>query len=173
MNSEMAIDLNVMQFCTFRIEHRLFGINIVSVKEINHEINYTPIAHTHPAVKGYMNLRGQIVLLICLRNLLGYPEVQLENQSVIFFKTSLFEFMGIIVDEVGDITKVDISQIEFVDLCKKSSINTEIQHINSFKAEKHKIAHELIKGACKLQNELMMILDEYKIIPAFSKNDLD
>ncbi|MBF0525581.1 MAG: hypothetical protein HQK56_10850, partial [Deltaproteobacteria bacterium] len=42
------------QFCSFWLSGRLFGVDILDVKEINSEITFTPIFHASKEVKGYV-----------------------------------------------------------------------------------------------------------------------
>ena len=65
-------DTEMHRFCTFRLSDRLYGVNINDVKEINTEISYTPIFHATEEIKGYINIRGQIYLLLDLRKIFGF-----------------------------------------------------------------------------------------------------
>ena len=59
------------QFVTFWIDQYLFGVNILNVREINSHTDATPVPLAHEAIRGLINLRGQIVTLLDLRYLLG------------------------------------------------------------------------------------------------------
>ncbi len=50
----------------------LFGIDINAVKEIDRNIDYTPVPDAAPHIVGLLNMRGQIVTLINLARLMGY-----------------------------------------------------------------------------------------------------
>ena len=58
---------SMLRYCTFRLSGRLYGVDIEDVKEINTEVNFTPIFHASREIKGYINIRGQIYLLLDLR----------------------------------------------------------------------------------------------------------
>ncbi len=57
-NGVEVIEDDVIQFCTFRLSSRLFGINILDVKEVNADkINFTQVFHANKAIRIY-ELKG-------------------------------------------------------------------------------------------------------------------
>ena len=101
------------QFCTFRIRGRLYGIDIKDVKEVSPETSFTKIFHAPSSVKGYMNIRGRIYLLLDLRQMLGLETKAVDDTSrVILFKDEVDENFGILVDHIADIVTTDEAQIE-------------------------------------------------------------
>ena len=67
-----TVETQKRQFCTFWISGRHLGVDVLDVKEINSEINLTPIFHAPKEVIGYVNIRGQIYLILDLRLILGF-----------------------------------------------------------------------------------------------------
>jgi hypothetical protein len=74
------------QYCCFRISRRLYGVNILEVKEISPVVDFTPIFHAPQGIKGYVNIRGQIYLLLDLRLILGFEAQEIDSscRSVLF-----------------------------------------------------------------------------------------
>ncbi len=76
MNTEMSSRTSgtglSMKICSFRLSDRLFGVNILDVKEVNSDIEITPIYHARDSIRGYMNIRGQIHLVVDLRTEFGF-----------------------------------------------------------------------------------------------------
>lgn len=139
------------QFCTFWLSHRLFGVDIIDVKEISHEMTFTPIHHAPKEVKGYVNIRGQIHLVIDLRTLLGLEEnVINDNNCVILFKQTVGEPFGVLVDNIGDIVKVSNDQIE----SRLKSVET----INNNGFENANISN-FIDCVSKLKNNILIVLN--------------
>lgn len=118
------------QFITFRLNKQLFGINIYLVREINQNLEITPVPKTHNYVRGLINLRGQIVTILDLRVRLGRPagDIQ-ENNHNIILKTNheiaklrgldiddeycgRDDGIGLLVDELGDVVEIDESSID-------------------------------------------------------------
>ena len=62
---------NPRLFCSFRVEGKLYGVDILDVKEVTTEMMYTRIAHAPDEVLGLVNIRGHIHLALDLRRLLG------------------------------------------------------------------------------------------------------
>lgn len=116
---------------TFNIGKDFFGIDIRFVKEINTNTNIMPVPLTSNSVKGLLNVRGQIVLVMDIPTILGGDSAKVsEESSVIILKTvedlSHCDFgidknkisniddkpIGIISDNVAEVITVDESCIE-------------------------------------------------------------
>ncbi|HBI14160.1 MAG TPA: hypothetical protein DDY20_01330 [Desulfobulbaceae bacterium] len=144
------------RFCSFRLSGRLYGVDIRDVKEINTEINYTPIFHAIKEIRGYINIRGQIYLLLDLREIFGFPGKQIdESNRVVLFMAEVGDLCGILVDSIEDVVTVDESLIE-----------------NRRKNERdvpegiERRAADVGEGVCKLENELLILLDARRLVQA-------
>ena len=60
-----------IQYCTFEVDDRLFGLDVDCVQEVLRAQDITRVPLAPPSVAGLMNLRGQIVLVLDLRTQLG------------------------------------------------------------------------------------------------------
>lgn len=151
LEKEQSVLSGIRQFITFHVAGRFFGVNILDVKEISSETEFTPVFHAPEEVKGYVNIRGRIHLVLDLRHLLGFetggPQ---QNSRVVLFKQETGESFGVLVDDVGDVVKVDESQIE--DRRKK-----EEQAFDE--AERRKYDTDLSLGICRLEGKLLVILN--------------
>lgn len=148
----------IYRFCTFRLSDRLYGVNIEDVKEINTEVNYTPIFHAPQEIKGYINIRGQIYLLLDIRRIFGFVEKEIDELSrVVLFMPYVGEPCGILVDRIDDVVSVDEQMIE-----------------NRRKNEKkapdgiERRAADVGEGVCKLENELLIILNAKRLLNSLS-----
>ena len=100
-NAELAVEGISRQFCTLWVSGKLFGFDILDVKEVNLETDFTPISHSPAEVKGYVNVRGQIYLILDLRVLLGLDPAEIQRESrLVLFKPSIGESIGVLVDKV-------------------------------------------------------------------------
>ena len=68
-------------FCTFRVDGRLFGVDILDVKEVTAETTFTRVAHAPDEVLGLVNIRGHIYLALDLRRLLGMPATRRDGRQ--------------------------------------------------------------------------------------------
>jgi len=137
---------NTKQYCTFLLNDFFFGVEVEKVQEVirHQKMTRTPLAPSH--VRGLINLRGQIVTAIDLRRLLemgAFTEDQKPMNVIIHSKGGGISFQ---VDEIGDVLEVDDSSFEYPPETLKG------------------VARELIHGACKLKNRLLLILDADKAV---------
>src|ERR1700733_4454596 len=101
----------------------------------------TRVPLAHPVVRGLINLRGQIVTAIDLRRRLEFddrPDDQLPLNVVVHTEDGAG---SLLVDEIGDV--LDVSDDDF-ELPPETLQGT---------------ARELIRGAYKLEDRLLLILD--------------
>ncbi len=141
------------QFCTFFLQNYFFGINVQQVQEVfrYHEQTRVPLAPK--VVSGLINLRGQIVTVIDLRRRLELDErsdAQPPMNVVVRHGDSV---VNLLVDEIGDV--VDVAD----DLFEPPPETLE------------GVARELIMGAYKLEDRLLLILDTEKAVDLERLND--
>jgi chemotaxis signal transduction protein len=133
----------VRRYCSFWVGSHLYGIDILEVKEINAENAFTPIHHAPPKVRGYVNIRGQIHLVIDPREPLGLPpEDRTEGKMLLIFKPAVAEASAMLVDRVGDIIEVPEDRIE-----------------DDAEQKVPGQGGELATGVCKLDGQLMVVLN--------------
>lgn len=118
------------QYSTFRLGDRLFGLDLMMIREINRILDITPVPHAREHIRGLINLRGQIVTIMDLAVRLGLPsqEIGEESHNIILktnaelasarqaggtthFTTSV-DLVGFLVDAIGDVVEADESAIE-------------------------------------------------------------
>jgi len=117
------------QYSTFRLGDRMFGLDIVLIREINRILDITPVPHSHSHIRGLINLRGQIVTILDLGVRLGLPsrEITDESHNIILKTTSELaatrltngqhivtstDLVGFLVDAIGDVVEADEATIE-------------------------------------------------------------
>ncbi len=128
---------------TFFIKGNLFGIDILALKEINRNIEYTSIPGAPSHIVGLLNLRGQIVTLFNLAGMMGYGGDEEDgplNCIILKNKPDNPDYIGFIIDRPGSV--VDIVE----DICEPPPAN-----ISSFEKK-------FISEVVKLEDHLLMIL---------------
>jgi len=105
-------NLNPRQIATFRVGSMLFGIDVSIVQEVIRAQRMTRVPLAPPVVKGLINLRGQILTAIDLREVLGM-EPRSEDQAPmnVVIQTSS-DNISILVDRIEDVIDMEISRIE-------------------------------------------------------------
>ncbi|MEC4882129.1 MAG: chemotaxis protein CheW [Scytonema sp. PMC 1070.18] len=141
--------LKSQQFCTFLLDSIFFGVEVERVQEVIRYQHTTRVPLAPPVVHGLINLRGQIVPVIALRRCLELNELSQKS----FSKQLSFnvvvknddEVISLLVDDVGEVLEVSEDCFESPPKTLKGR------------------ARELIRGAYKLENQLLLILDIDKI----------
>jgi len=157
-SQQESVDNITRRFCTFRLSGRLYGVDIQDVKEINTEIKYTPIFHAPEKIKGYINIRGQVYLLLDLRKIFGFEEKEIdENSRVVLFMPAVGDPCGILVDSIDDVVTVDDKFIE-------NRRQNQDDHEGSDRR-----GTDVGEGVCKLKDELLIILNAKKLFNSINR----
>lgn len=129
------------QFCTFVVDGHYFGLDVLKVQEIIRfqEMPRVPLAP--PVVRGLINLRGQIVTAIDLRRRLDLSERPPEQLPVNVIVQTSDGAVSLLVDEIGDVLEVSD------DLFERPPDTLQGP------------ARNLIRGAYKLDQRLLLVLD--------------
>ena len=134
------------QYCTFYLDGLFFGVDVQKVQEVIRYQEMTRVPLAPPVVRGLINLRGQIVTAIDLRRrleLADRPADQLPVNVVIHTDDGA---VSLLVDEIGDVLKVSEKLFENPPETLKGT------------------ARELIRGAYKLPDGLLLILDSERTV---------
>ncbi len=142
----MEINVLEKQYCTFYLCDLFLGIEVTRVQEVlkYNEITSVPLAPK--VICGLTNLRGQIVTAIDLRRRLELPERPAEDNYmniIIKNEESVYSFL---VDKIGDVIEISEKNFEPAPETLKG------------------VARELIKGAYKLKESLLLILDTHQVL---------
>jgi len=134
------------QYCTFFLGDEYFGLDVLKVQEIVRKQTVTRVPLAHPMVRGLINLRGQIVTAIDLRQRLDLPACREDCEPVNVVVQTDDGAVSLLVDEIGDVLEVDERQFERPPETLRGS------------------ARDLIQGAYKLTDRLLVILDPELVV---------
>lgn len=147
---------NSLQVATFRLEGRLFGVDIRKVKEITEETRLVPVHHAAPGIGGLLNIRGQIHLVVDLRIEFRFPPRKPDSRSrVLLFKPNVDEPFGVLVDGVEDILEIDPSTM--VDR-RQGDANGDLL------SDQRRARRNLCLGVCPLPRELLLLLNPHNLL---------
>lgn len=120
--------MSTIQFVTFDVNDRKYGIDILRVREVLKQVICSPVPGAHPAIVGLMNLRGQVVTVIDLGQRLDAQALTQERNTCLILKTDEelerqdllgqvsgrigTDAVGILVDEMGEVASVDRVDLE-------------------------------------------------------------
>lgn len=111
MNTENS---KAREYVTVLVAGQLFGVPVLSVRDVLREQPLTPIPLASPEIVGALNLRGRVVTAIDLRTRLGLPPREEGASSMNLVVALDGELYSFLVDEVGDVLKLDMETYEVV-----------------------------------------------------------
>lgn len=134
------------QFCTFFVDGMYCGVEVLRVQEVIRYQDMTRVPLAPAVVHGLINLRGQIVTAIDLRERLGLkprPEGVLPMNVVVRTADGA---TSLLVDEIGDVVTV-----------REEDFERPPETISG-------VTRELIEGVFKLKDRLLIIVDTERAI---------
>jgi purine-binding chemotaxis protein CheW len=134
------------QLATFRLDGDLYGVEVEHVQEVLRSQGLTRVPLAPRAVAGLINLRGQVVTAIELRERLGRPPRPEGTDAVVIVVRLHGEAVSLLVDSIADVVDVDAADFE----APPDTLEGP--------------GRELIRGAYKLQGQLLLALDVHKAV---------
>lgn len=135
------------QYVSFRLGTQWLGVPVNVVQEVLNPQSIRRVPRAPSEVAGLLNLRGQIVTAVDLRQRLGLPEYTEERGSMNVVVRHGQESFSLLVDDVGDVINVSGQKLEPVP--------------NSLDAQWKAVT----KGVFRLEKRLFVILN----VPAVLK----
>ena len=138
------------QYLTFTVTGELFGVAIVSIKEIIEYRSTTGVPMMPEFMRGIINLRGRVVPVIDLAVRFGRPRSEVTPRSCIVIieaqQHGEQHDLGIVVDAVSAVTDI---------------ADADIEPAPSFGA---KLRREFITGMGKIGEKFVILLDVGKVL---------
>jgi purine-binding chemotaxis protein CheW len=138
-------------FCTLSVAGILYGIEVARVQEVLRAQRLTRVPLAHGVVAGLMNLRGQIVTAIDLRRRLALPERPAGKAPTHVVVQAGGAVVSLLVDDVGDVIPISSEAFEPVPETVRRP------------------ARDLLRGAYKLKDRLLLWLDAEEVVNLESK----
>jgi purine-binding chemotaxis protein CheW len=152
-----------LQVVSFTLEERRYGLDVRIVKEINPIVDVTPVPLAPRFIRGLVNIRGQVVLVMDLAVIFGRrPRPVTEGSRIVILKTAAElksvragaevdvelgdKPVGLLVDGIDDVVGVAGEAIEPVP-----------PHLEASNAR-------FFDGVVRLGDDLLMILDAREVL---------
>lgn len=135
------------QLVVFNISTEEFGVEIQNVQEIIRMTNITEIPRAPPYVKGIINLRGRIIVVISLNAIMAMPIKEHDANTRIIVADVEGTVMGFIVDSVSEVVRLSTKNIEPAPPVIMNKIRTEY-----------------FKGVGKIDGRLLILLNLEKML---------
>jgi purine-binding chemotaxis protein CheW len=100
------------RYCTFYLGDECFALDISAVREINRRVAITAVRGAPPAVRGLLNLRGQIATVIDPAVRLGQAPRELGASTRLIVLKTPDELIGLCVDRIADVIAIADHEIE-------------------------------------------------------------
>ena len=147
--------MDTQQFCTFKIDTLVFGVDVRLVQEVIRYQVMTQVPLASKVVRGLINLRGQIVTAIDLRRRLELQDSHSDRPPMNVVIRTDDEAVSLLVDEIGEVIEVTDETLE----PPPSTIEG--------------VAGGLIAGVYKLEDYILLILDLEKAMTVSNAESVD
>jgi purine-binding chemotaxis protein CheW len=134
------------RFSTFFVADLYFGVDVLCVQEVLRFQQMTRVPQAAKVIEGLINLRGQIVAAIDMRQRLGLPPRMGDQMPMNMVVRTEDGAVSLLVDEIGDVLDVDSSTYE------RPPENLDAT------------ARDLVRGVYKLKDRLLLILDAERTV---------
>lgn len=145
----------LLQLVSFKIGDEEFGVDILSVQEINRMSQITKVPNTPEFIEGVINLRGRIIPVIDLRVKLGMIRKEHGKNTRIVVVELKEQTIGFIVDEVSEVLRIP-----------KEITEAPPEMVGGVKSD-------YITSIGKLEDRLLILLDLEKILSASELNAIE
>lgn len=134
------------QVVAFKLGQEEYAVDVLNVQEIERLLRITRVPRTQDYIEGVINLRGNIVPVMNLHKRFSLESHGAdEEKRIIVFQFDYVQ-VGIIVDEVSEVLRLNVNDIE------------ETTDVYS------NLKMEHIKGIAKIDDRLLILLDLLKIL---------
>jgi purine-binding chemotaxis protein CheW len=98
-----------IRVCLFSMGEEVYAVPVELLTEIIISQKIFPVPTTPPHVLGVINLRGNIVPIVDIRETLSLPRQSVPNQIAIVKQGAIM--LGIVVDTVSEVVSVPLSKV--------------------------------------------------------------
>ena len=134
------------QFCTFSLNGLFFGVEVLQVQEVLRSQQMTRVPLASSTVRGLINLRGQIVTALDLRERLEMPARPGNEPPMNVVVRTGDGAVSLLVDEIGDVVEIADDIFE-----------PPPETLNG-------VARDLIRGVYKTKDCLLLVLDTERTV---------
>ncbi len=103
-------EVKILEFLGVKIEDEFIGISLKNVLEISKVLEVFPVPLSPSYIKGVINLRGEILPVISIKEMINIKKTRQETRLIII-ETNLGK-LAIMVDEVYGVVRISEEQLE-------------------------------------------------------------
>lgn len=141
------------QYATFSVASHFLGVDVLEVQEVLRGQSLTRVPLAPPVVEGLINLRGQIVPALGMRQVLGLAAPDAARVAVSVVVRSAHGPISLQVDDIEDVIELDAATLE----PPPPNIDGAVRG--------------LFSGVHKLDGRLLLVLDTARTVEAGIQNE--
>ena len=142
------------QIVSFRLAREEYGLDIMGVQEIILMGAITEIPEVPDYIRGLINLRGKVIPIVDLRSRFSLEATEPTEHTRIIVVNAAGTTLGIIVDAVNEVLRIDAKQIEPP---PSGLVGVE---------------HAYIKGLVKMEEKIMILLNVENVLSQDDRSQL-
>jgi purine-binding chemotaxis protein CheW len=144
---EIELDENLdNRYLTFKQAEKIYAIEVKNITEIIGYQSYTKVPNIKSFIIGIINLRGNIIPIISARQRFEIEEIEYSERACIIVLNYESQSIGVLVDEVFEVTNLDPQSIEEAPITNKGTQS------------------KFIKGIGKSEKSIYIIIDLKKFL---------
>lgn len=149
-----AASADERRLCTFMVAGERYGIDILTVREVHRKVSVTPVHGTAPAVRGLMNLRGQIVTVLDPAVRLGHERLVPGPKSRVVILKSAAEAGGPASGE--DVVGLWVERVRDVVSTSPEAIGPPPPELGS--------RERLVRAVVQLEDDVVRVVDPAEML---------
>lgn len=145
-DEEIPTEGNIIQLISFLLEDVEYGVDISSVHQIMRVSDITRLPNTPDYIKGVINLRGNVIPVVDVKERFGFPKADITELSRIIVIETFSKLIGLTVDNVHQVVRIP-----------ENNVDPPAALIEG-------VSEDFIYGIGRLRDRLIVILNLEKII---------
>ena len=133
--SREIVDITNNLFLAFVIENERYAVEVSSIKEIIGVVPITIVPQTEDYIKGIINLRGDIIPVINMRNRFLKDVIEYDDQTCIVVVLYQDHILGLIVDSIIGVYTLEEDMVATPPSAKLSYANQFVKNIGRSKED--------------------------------------
>jgi purine-binding chemotaxis protein CheW len=155
----------VLQFVSFIVEDSLYGLDIRVVKEINPNVSISAVPHTPPHLRGLVNIRGQVVLVIDIAVVLGRdPRPITSDSHIVILKTASELKRADAMLSGEEIARFGDKPTAFLVDRIRDVVTVQATHVEATPPHLGEANARLFDGVIRLGEEVQVLLDAKELL---------
>ena len=145
-NSDQTVSSGITQLISFRVGVEEYGLELLRVKEVVRMRQITWLPKAPSCVKGIINLRGDIIPIVDLRDRFGLKSADSTAMTRVIVAEVEGRLVGMVVDSASQVIRVPSDQIDPPPLLMGEA------------------ARDFITGVAKIEGKLIVMIDSNRIL---------